>query len=202
MSVNPPSYITAGQSGVWPLSGSGTSTRTGRVDMKNKQYNAYLASEHWDVTRKRIRKRDGYNCVLCEEPVQEVHHINYRTMTDVWDHDLMSTCQPCHSLIHRAIVAGYIPDPYLNESSLALTKTGLAEYHQARGMGKGTVLSRTFVFKLADLSQSDKCRIWTWAKRKQGSSLLQMEGVYVSRGLYRRLVRLVKANQRSSLHIP
>lgn len=65
-------------------------------------YQEYLQSPEWQVRRKRILRRDGYQCDKCGSPVNvEVHHIKY---PEVWgtekDTDLVTLCARCHGAMH------------------------------------------------------------------------------------------------------
>lgn len=163
--------------------------------METEAYKRYLRSEHWETLRMRIRKRDNYRCFACPSVVDEVHHINYRSLYDVKDEDLICTCQPCHAAIHKAVVAGYIPDPHANRSSLPLTKAGLERYKRMRdplGERKGTVLSFEFLNRLNQVSAIRKGHVWRLIGIPQKPSVLDLEGHYVSKKQLGKLVNIIK----------
>lgn len=65
-----------------------------------RTYAEYLASDDWDAVRKRrLRKRP--NCLLCEAPATQVHHMDYgfETLLGLKPFELVSLCRKCHRLI-------------------------------------------------------------------------------------------------------
>lgn len=63
-------------------------------------YEQYLQSPHWKKTRARKRKRTN-KCGICGATQHlDVHHLNYRHLTDVKMSDLRVLCRRCHQLTH------------------------------------------------------------------------------------------------------
>jgi 5-methylcytosine-specific restriction endonuclease McrA len=68
-----------------------------------EEYRAYLRSDYWWRTRKRIYQRDRYECRICgaREGLQ-VHHkfTSYERLGAELDTDLITVCDRCHKRIH------------------------------------------------------------------------------------------------------
>jgi len=63
-------------------------------------YVEYLQTELWKSTRTKVLDRDGYKCVFCTDPADEVHHCNYNERTLKGGiQDLVSVCSLCHRRI-------------------------------------------------------------------------------------------------------
>lgn len=69
-----------------------------RKSKRKKLYDAELAA-----IKPLVKKRDGYRCILCGKPYQEVHHINYRSnMGNNNIENLCCLCWHCHNIkIHQ-----------------------------------------------------------------------------------------------------
>ena len=68
---------------------------------KSTEYQAYIKSKEWQVTRQRIFKRDNYQCCICGESKNlRVHHITYENLGAEKDSDLTTLCSKCHKDIH------------------------------------------------------------------------------------------------------
>lgn len=74
-----------------------------RRDVGAKHYynDVYLKSNEWKQKRENILKRDEYTCQCCNEPAQQVHHINYNNVYKEKEKQLISVCKDCHELIHN-----------------------------------------------------------------------------------------------------
>lgn len=64
-------------------------------------YREYLSSKLWSDIRQRILRKYAYNCVLCDKPAAEVHHISYDmdVLLGVDTTKLVSLCRDCHRSI-------------------------------------------------------------------------------------------------------
>tara|TARA_Y200000002_G_scaffold275461_1_gene229729 strand:+ start:344 stop:721 length:378 start_codon:yes stop_codon:yes gene_type:complete len=73
-----------------------------------KKYRKYLGSEDWK--RKRAEKRSKkLRCAICASTENiDVHHLNYRKLTDVKQSDLRKYCRRCHNLTHELEKQGKI----------------------------------------------------------------------------------------------
>lgn len=68
--------------------------------MNKSEYRDYLKSDHWQNLRLRKLKRTT-GCFICHKPESpEIHHIRYKNLTDVNQHDLKRLCASCHELFH------------------------------------------------------------------------------------------------------
>ncbi len=63
----------------------------------------YLKSEDWKNLRAAIIHFQDGLCECCGGKAKDVHHINYRNLTDVLPMDLMAVCRDCHDAIHLAL---------------------------------------------------------------------------------------------------
>ena len=71
-----------------------------RISRKLK-YKKYLQSEDWKEKR-RIKNSKRRRCAICaEENNIDIHHLNYRNLTDVEQSDLRRLCRRCHFLVHK-----------------------------------------------------------------------------------------------------
>jgi len=61
------------------------------------EYNEYLKSDHWKKLRERILIRDNYECQICFEPAEEVHHLTYQHRGEEYTFELVSLCVNCHA---------------------------------------------------------------------------------------------------------
>ena len=67
-----------------------------------KDYYAFLSSRVWLSIRKRIFKRDNYECVHCKQPATQVHHKEYVYPYGTESDDILeSVCKTCHEIIHN-----------------------------------------------------------------------------------------------------
>jgi hypothetical protein len=81
-------------------------------------YAEKLKDPRWQQKRLQIMGRDGFTCLSCGDSDKElhVHHLAYRSGTDVWDYDndeLITLCKDCHKeitdikkKIYKAVDAG------------------------------------------------------------------------------------------------
>ena len=66
-------------------------------------YEDYLRSDHWRVTRKKRMDLDGQRCVVCGSGENlNVHHLRYDHLghEDI-DQDIVTLCHRCHTTLHR-----------------------------------------------------------------------------------------------------
>lgn len=73
--------------------------------MTKEGYREYLKSEHWKEVRDERLKIDKRKCYLCgRASALNVHHLRYNTLGhENVEHDLVSLCYKCHSMLHRII---------------------------------------------------------------------------------------------------
>lgn len=65
-------------------------------------YQDYLKSEHWKVTRNASVQRASFRCQVCNSPDKlEVHHRTYERLWDELPEDLTVLCSECHDLFHK-----------------------------------------------------------------------------------------------------
>lgn len=73
----------------------------GGLDVK-VDYQDYLKSEHWKVTRNASVQRASFRCQVCNSPDKlEVHHRTYERLWDELPEDLTVLCSECHDLFHK-----------------------------------------------------------------------------------------------------
>ena len=75
-------------------------TKSSREERK-KEYQKYLKSGDW--SNKRAEKRSKrLRCGICASTENiDIHHLNYRKLTDVKQSDLRRLCRRCHNLVHK-----------------------------------------------------------------------------------------------------
>lgn len=65
-------------------------------------YPAYLASEHWQTTRRGALQRAAFACQKCNgKTALEVHHHNYHCLGKELPEDLVVLCRACHAEVHK-----------------------------------------------------------------------------------------------------
>ena len=67
-----------------------------------------LTSSQWKATRKQIKIRDGYKCLVCREQSIKrrlsVHHVIPANSGGIDEHNnLMTTCRSCHTIVENRI---------------------------------------------------------------------------------------------------
>lgn len=66
-----------------------------------RRYNEYLLSDTWKEKRRRVLKRDNYQCQAClNRKAEHVHHLTYDRVFNEPLFDLTSVCTPCHKALH------------------------------------------------------------------------------------------------------
>lgn len=77
-----------------------------RLEMKNRtiEYERYLLSTDWKITRAIAKARAGNRCEKCgaSGPLQ-VHHVSYDRLGHEWQDDLSVLCGKCHVEAHKEI---------------------------------------------------------------------------------------------------
>ena len=72
--------------------------------LKRLSHNDYLNTQHWELARSAVLKRDENRCADCgisnEKKPLEVHHITYIRRGKEHLDDLMTLCQDCHQERH------------------------------------------------------------------------------------------------------
>ncbi len=72
--------------------------------LKTMPYREYLQTDHWQALRKRMLKRAGYRCQLCNsEGRLHVHHRTYENRGNESYSDLIVLCPNCHAKHHDKI---------------------------------------------------------------------------------------------------
>jgi 5-methylcytosine-specific restriction endonuclease McrA len=71
-------------------------------------YSELLRDPRWQRRRNEILILDDYACVLCGNAQDnlQVHHCRYRKGASPWDypdHELITTCEPCHQKLSGKI---------------------------------------------------------------------------------------------------
>lgn len=65
-------------------------------------YHIYINSPEWKELGKRIKKRDGNECLICcSRKRLNVHHGTYERLGKELDEDLFTLCERCHVLLHK-----------------------------------------------------------------------------------------------------
>ena len=93
------------------------------VSVPNKyyqdQYRKYLASDDWKKKRRAKFARSKRRCAVCGSAKRlELHHLAYRSLTNVRMSDLRVLCRRCHEDAHelrRSGVFSYRPQMSHNE---------------------------------------------------------------------------------------
>jgi hypothetical protein len=62
----------------------------------------YLQSNLWRKIKRRVLKRDGHTCQLCEGKGNVVHHKSYErnVLEGAADNLLITLCEGCHNIVH------------------------------------------------------------------------------------------------------
>lgn len=78
----------------------GVSNLPQKRDAWFKDHDLYLRSDAWKALREATLKRDGFRCVRCNRPAEQVHHLTYDRWQEEELSDLVSLCRPCHEKEH------------------------------------------------------------------------------------------------------
>ena len=75
------------------------------AELRAMPYEEYLLTPEWQATRKRILKRDNYQCQGChtKHATLNVHHYTYERLGCELDTDLVTLCVDCHEELHRQL---------------------------------------------------------------------------------------------------
>ena len=75
-------------------------------ELRAMPYEEYLRTPEWQATRKRILKRDRYQCQGCNAygRILHVHHYTYERLGCEDDADLITLCLDCHEELHRKLI--------------------------------------------------------------------------------------------------
>lgn len=80
----------------------------GRGATDTMQYQEYLTTEDWKAKRA-FKLRHARNCAVCGVTKNiDIHHFNYRNLTDVQPLDLIRLCRQCHFLLHDLFKANRV----------------------------------------------------------------------------------------------
>ncbi len=78
-----------------------TYLRSQKYIARQQQYQAYLASPHWQEVREKELARAKYLCEICHQLGHlEVHHKSYVNLWDEQPGDLQVVCADCHRKLH------------------------------------------------------------------------------------------------------
>lgn len=70
--------------------------------LRSCDYAAYLASEHWQITRAFALDHAGHRCQVCNSAERpEVHHRTYVRRGAELPQDLIVLCRKCHETFHK-----------------------------------------------------------------------------------------------------
>jgi len=96
-------------------------------ELRAMPYEEYLKTPEWLVTRKRILKRDNYQCQKCHATnvLFNVHHYTYERLGCEEDDDLVTLCEYCHEELHR-FLAGPPKLPLWQKCAVGLGVAGLS----------------------------------------------------------------------------
>lgn len=99
-----------------------TISPTRLAELRAMPYEEYLLTPEWLATRKRILKRDNYQCQRCHAQgvVLEVHHYTYTRLGQERDSDLVTLCEVCHDELHRSL-ADLPKIPFLYKCGIGLS---------------------------------------------------------------------------------
>lgn len=65
-----------------------------------KHYNAYLQTRRWARIRDAVIERDKVCQGCLQEPIEHVHHKNYKHVCDELLFELVGLCEDCHRKVH------------------------------------------------------------------------------------------------------
>jgi len=72
----------------------------GESELKQKEYQQYLASREWALLKEQIRKRSGDKCERClRDPYESTHHLTYERVGNELLTDLLAVCNACHKFL-------------------------------------------------------------------------------------------------------
>ena len=70
-------------------------------DAEIRKLENYRLSTEWLAIKRRIRERDGHECVICGRGDRlDIHHLHYDNVFHEEDADLVTLCHGCHKAIH------------------------------------------------------------------------------------------------------
>lgn len=139
------------------------------MSKRKENYLTYLNSDHWKELRSK-KLREIPRCIHCESPYRlNVHHVNYRHLTDCVSSDLEVLCEECHHDFHRAlnIVGGKTEDyPYSRIRELiTLFRTDLEFQNRPRKnkriRGNRTRCPRSFHKKMRQIVRTFRGKSYT-----------------------------------------
>jgi hypothetical protein len=67
-----------------------------QLDSWNDIYFKYLESDDWKKLRMIILERDKYQCQICYQQANDVHHLTYAHLKNEYLFELISLCRDCH----------------------------------------------------------------------------------------------------------
>jgi len=74
--------------------------------LKGKPYQVFLNSKYWHLVRRKVMKRDGFKCRICQSTDNLiVHHVTYKHHFKEHKHlnELMTMCTSCHTEYHETV---------------------------------------------------------------------------------------------------
>jgi len=64
--------------------------------MISEEYRRYLRSDEWKEKRKEFLESEDYECEVCGERANQVHHKNYDSIYEEEKDDVEVLCKECH----------------------------------------------------------------------------------------------------------
>ena len=105
----------------------------------NQQYHDYLQSDHWISLKSIIKVKYGWSCEYCSfhKKIQG-HHLQYRSLYDCTEHDIMILCSRCHSAIHTSTSPQdfRLMDSYQRRVATLQTLQKICKYRTDKSMKK------------------------------------------------------------------
>jgi len=69
---------------------------------RQKEYSKYLNSDDWKQRRDFLKNKWGNKCVNCKsEDKLSMHHLNYESLGNEEQIDVVPLCKGCHLAVHR-----------------------------------------------------------------------------------------------------
>lgn len=66
----------------------------------NEEYKEYLRSAHWRERRLEFLDYNNWECEICGNRANQVHHLNYDCLYEEEDDDVEVVCWSCHQDRH------------------------------------------------------------------------------------------------------
>lgn len=126
-------------------------------------------------------RHHGSGCQRCGLDGNDVHHMDYKQITDVTVHDLAVLCRGCHKLAERAKRIGYLRMPHDLNAIKALSEDVLAR-HVSRKRKKAE-FSRSLAEQLdRRLNRNARLFVYGILKITPRDSFTELAGMAVAQG--------------------